>query len=70
MHEANNRCKLEQHIKHKIKMKSLQNESTSGYEHTDAKKHANRSFCEKDTSTDRSALYVEKKTIGLFILTI
>ena len=27
-------------------------------------KHANRSFGEKNTSTDRFALYVEKKTIG------
>ena len=27
-------------------------------------KHANRSYDEKDTSTDRFALYMEKKTIG------
>ena len=46
-HEANNRSKLEQYTKHKIKMKSLYNESTSRYEHTDAKKHANRSYGEK-----------------------
>ena len=37
----------------------------SHYEHTDAKKHANRSFDEKDTSTDRFALYAKKKAIGL-----
>ena len=27
-------------------------------------RHANRNFGEKDTSTDRSTLYAEKKTIG------
>ena len=37
IHEANNRSILEQYTKHKIKIKSLYNESTSHYEHTDAK---------------------------------
>ena len=37
IHEANNRSKLKQYTKHKIKIKSLYNESTSHYEHTDAK---------------------------------
>ena len=37
IHEANNRSKLELYTKHKIKMKSLYNESTSRYEHKDAR---------------------------------
>ena len=64
IHETNNRSKLEQYTKHKIKMKSLWNESTSRYETQRREKHANRSYGWKDTTTERFALYVENKTIG------
>ena len=64
IHEEKNRTKLEQYTKHmKQQVKMFQRCSTRRYEHRH-EKHANQSYDEKDTSTNR---FASKRNYRLYL---
>ena len=64
IHEANNRSKLEQYANHRKISKRVWDMILRIATNTAARGTLIGAIIEKDTATEKFALYVEKKTIG------